>query len=363
MRLRLEEAQRLTAATKDGGPQWNLVFPRGEWHGANLKPIGGSVVLTDAVFDEMTANWAKAGKPQLPIFFNHPDDFRDSRASPEEVKKAAGWYIDFRKTEAGLEALTEWTPNAIARIQAREYAFTSPEWTNRATDRRTGQPIGWWIYGAALLNDPFFNSQPRVAAADEPATPTEKHMPPEMKKRLFAALKLAETATDEEMCAAVEAKCHASVDAPEKLTAAVKAAVDPLEAKLTASEASLKASQDELTKLQGERKAEQVAALIASGKAEGKALDGLVPLLAGKSVEDVKALIAAFPVTVPVVTTGTTGKVEQTPAGARAQFNALVEEKVKAGAKYTEASKLVARDNPTLAAIVFPTTTSTAVGR
>lgn len=184
-------------------------------------------------------------------------------------------------------------------------------------------------------------------------------MTEEQMKALRASLGLAADATAEAIVAAVEDKKLTASAEAEKLTAAAK----DTEAKLTASESALKASQDELGKLRGERQAEQVAALIASGKAEGKALDGLVPLLAGKSVDDVKALIAAFPVTVPLTTTGTPGKVEASTGDERAKYNALVDEKVKAGAKYTEASKLVAREHPALAAVVFPTTTSTAVGR
>ncbi len=235
MRLRNAKPFRLLAADVRAA-KWNLIFPRGEWHGANLAPLGGSVDLTDEVLAAMVANWKAAGSPALPITFHHVEIEASPGVAPEELKKAAGWYEDLRVTEAGLEGLTRWTPNAAARIEADEYRFVSPEWTNRATDRRTGEPLGWWLYGAALLNDPFFHEQPRVAASH--AAPTGAA--PMDKKMLCAALGMPEDSTDEAIVAKCKALCGAAKCAAEETEKVKAALVVESDAKVTAALAPVK---------------------------------------------------------------------------------------------------------------------------
>jgi phage I-like protein len=257
------------------GAKWNLLMPRGTYHGANLAPIGGSITIDDALLSELVANWKAAGSPPLPVrkTHRHLDDDVPAVDRPE-LEKAFGFLTDMRVTAAGLEVLTDWNPAGKATVDAREFAFWSPEWQPRHRDRRTGEMKGWWLSGTALTNDPFFNEMPPVAAATTPPTdpPAVKETPMnEQQKQLRARLGLAETATDAEVLAAQTKRdedlttLKANAEKAPVLTAAdVKAAVDasvaPLKAQMAATEEKLKAAETKALEL-------EVDALIATAKA------------------------------------------------------------------------------------------------
>lgn len=245
-----------------GAAKWNVLFPRGTWHGANLAPVGGSIDLDSGILEEMVANWTAAGRPKLPVRVTHRhlDDDVPAKDRPA-LEKAVGWLTDLRVTAHGLEALTEWTPAGKAAVEGGEFAFWSPEWQPRHRDRRTGDVKGWWLSGTALTNDPFFNEMPPVAASTssvestEPTHTKEQHMTKEQLEALRASLGLAADATVEQILKAsaergaeiatlkAEAtKLKASTPAAEVITAAVapiKAQVDTLTAELAKRDAAL----------------------------------------------------------------------------------------------------------------------------
>lgn len=267
VRLFADEAVRLLPIQEGPEAKWSLIFPRGEWFGENLRSIGGSIQLDDSLFAEMIQNWKDAGRPSLPVFYGHPDSDPTPGVTKAEKRKAAGWFEDLRVTPYGLEALVKWTDSAKEQIRADEYRYFSPEWTPQHLDRRTGEVKGWWLYGAALLNDPFFNSLPKVAASESPTaagsdsastTQGRRAQGANMdKKRLCAALGMPESCTDEELMAAIEAKCHATVNAAaeeSKLTAAaIKEAVEPLKAALAAHAEQVKVLEAANAKLVADR--------------------------------------------------------------------------------------------------------------
>lgn len=233
--------------------KWNVLFPRGTWHGANLKPIGGSIDLDSGLLEEMVANWQAAGKPKLPVrkTHRHLDDDVPAVDRPA-LERAFGWLTDLRVTAQGLEALTEWTPEGRTEVEGGAFAFWSPEWQPRHVDRRTGEVKGWWLSGTALTNDPFFNEMPPVAAAVLPTDPPaalENPMNEEQLKQLRASLGLAADASVEVVLAAASKlgadvkALKASVEKQPTLTAAVqeavKAAVEPLNAQLKAADSKL----------------------------------------------------------------------------------------------------------------------------
>lgn len=353
------------APANDAGEKWSVIFPRGTWHGANLNPIGGSITLTDDVFSEMIANWKAEGSPALPVYFHHPPPIDE--VPPEkrkEVFAAAGHMEDFRITERGLEARTAWSAEGQQKLDEDAYRFVSPEWQPSHIGRRDGKRRGWLVTAAALTDTPFFNEMPRVAAA----APTPQHRSDNMdKKRICAALKLPETCTDEEMMAAIEAKCHASAgadEAAEKLTASVKLTGD-LEAKLTAANAELVTLKAAADAAKAERFNEQVAAAIKEAKLEGRAVDALVAtktFKAATDIESVRELLATVAKDVPLQAKGTPGTGAQlTAANAKAQFDALVATEQAKGTKYAEAVRVVTLANPEVSGMLFgkPASTST----
>lgn len=299
------------------GAKWNLLFPRGEWHGANLAPIGGSIVIDDAMLSEMVANWRAAGSPPLPVRKTHLHLDEDVPAVDRpELQKSYGLLTDFRVTPAGLEALTDWTEEGRACVRAGEFNFWSPEWNPRHVDRRTGETKGWWVSGTALTNDPFFNSMPRVAASSH-AAPThsnpikENSMNPELKKRMKMALKCSEDCTDEELVAAVEKSGSAtasSIPTAEVITAAVapvKAEVDTLRAELKKRDAAIL-----------ERDVDALVATAKQGDSKsGRAINDVLVATAKKiavseGLTAAKSFLEALPLSVPLKATGVTGDVD-----------------------------------------------------
>lgn len=255
--------------------QWNLIFPRGEWHGANLASIGGSIDIDDGMLAELVANWASAGKPPLPVRVTHSHLDESDPVKRLELEKAVGLLTDFRVTAEGLEALTEWNPAGASAVRGGEWNFWSPEWQPKHIDRRTGETRGWWLSGVALTNDPFFHTMPAVAASTGslPGSPTDnpnKEKPMSYAK-IAAALGMPEDSTEEAIVAECsKMKAGMQQPPPAVMQASVKAEVarviEPLQA-------SLKAANEESTKLKETLFARDVDAIIDEAKREGFACE------------------------------------------------------------------------------------------
>jgi phage I-like protein len=373
--LRAQFAGRIVASTA-----FNLLFPRGEWHGENLRPIGGSIVIDDAMLSEMVANWRAAGAPSLPVYKTHAHLDEDASALERaELSKAYGYLTDFRVTAAGLEAKTEWTPEGKRMIDEGEFAFWSPEWQPNHVDRRTGDLKGWWLSATALCSNPFFDSMPQLAAqlplnsmprvaASVSVAPThqpetkETNMKPEFLKRMKAALKMAEECSDEEMVAACEKMAAgmgmyaSAVVSTESLTAAVKSAVEPLEGKLTAA-------QTEVNTLKAALLERDVTALIDGAKLAGKPVESLrvhIVAAASRDMAEAKALVDALPVVLSTKEKGHGNAGDAAVDAATLQASASKEylEKLNAYQKETglntvSATRSFNRDNAELAKRAF----------
>lgn len=410
-RFRAYASSRLSVERDAEGRVWTQLFPLGTWHRSDFP--GGKVELTPEFLGQFITSWKAGGSPPLPLDYDHKED-----------GPASGWIEDLRQSPSGeLEGAVKWTDDAAAEIKADKRRYLSPTWSMQHTNRRTGEKGGPWLYGAALLNDPFYDSMPRVAASTGEAERGvdaarkwlkaaivlhEKHMsgrapttgpegeksqqqmmdqmmsalaaldsmPPvaasttptdpnpqhrsnimneEQLKVLRANLGLADNVSVEGILEATAAK---STESTEKLTAAVKQAGD-LETKLTAANAeitTLKAAADASAK---DRFAEQVAAAIKEAKNEGRAVDTLVAtkmFKAASTIEDVRELLATVSKDVPLVTKGDPVKGGAlTAADARKTYDAAVDAKVKAGAKYVDAAAITAKEMPEVSALLFGT--------
>lgn len=349
-RFRALASSRLSVERDAQGRVWTQLFPLGTWHRSDFP--GGKVELTAAFLASFITSWKAGGSPPLPLDYDH-----------NEEGPASGWIEDLRQSASGeLEGAVKWTEDAAADIKADKRRYLSPTWSMRHVNRRTGEKGGPWLYGAALLNDPFYDSMPRVAAAAPTPPDRSNTMTEEQLNELRANLGLSSTATAEEILSASKPLVASASETVEKLTAAVKSKGD-LEAKLKASQEECVTLKATAEAAQAERFAEQVTVLVADGKREGRPLDALAAtslFKAAKSLADVKALIASVPVSVPLKTTGTPGANEApTAENARQTYDAAVQAKVAAGAKYTEAARLTAREMPEISKLVFTTTSST----
>lgn len=240
----LSDGVRVELAAAGEGPKWHLLFPLGHtFHRDDFGPKG--LTFSVDMLQAMAANYEAEGKPERAVNYFHRGATTPGDRTPIEQKVASGWIKAVQLSQKagelgptpGLYAQIDWTKRAREYIEAKELGFLSPEFTLDRKSKRTGKEQGPTLLGAALLNDPFLTELPRVAASD---APQENHTMAIDPKKLRARLKLAETATDEEVEAEVE-KGPTETDSAEsvqlsetvtKLTESVAA----LTAKVTAAE-------------------------------------------------------------------------------------------------------------------------------
>jgi phage I-like protein len=347
--------------------KWCALFPKGQWHHHS----GNDFNFDATLVAEFIANWKAAGSPPLPITLHHVEDDLASYEKAE-ASQAQGWIEDLRPGtgDIALEGAVKWTDDAKGLIAADKYRYLSPEWSMAHVDRRTGSEGGPWLYGAALLNDPFFHTMPRVAASEKQTT-TQTQAAPKAKeqhmlKRICAALRLSESATEEEVVAALEKIVAANTEAETKLTAAAKAASET--SALRATVDVLKASNESLEKkfaaAEVEKKELAVTTMIDGARREGKAMPAplvaSITVLAKHDFEEAKKLIAALPVDKALgKEVGVNGTGADTAETARAKLTAAAEAISKeTGIKLSDARDRAYLKHPELAAIAAQNLTS-----
>jgi phage I-like protein len=353
-------------------PQWNKLFPLGTFHRHDF-PKGG--ITFDAEFlSAMVVNWTRSGRPALPIDYMHRGD--SSGPLPVEEKVASGWIEDLQLLGDGLYGLFRWTARARGFILADELRYLSPTFAVNAMDRRTGKAQGPTLFGAALLNDPFLQDLPRVAASSthpaEEATTTADEAPPRSNKmdpkKIRLALGLAEDATDE----AVEARAAeltkleaAAKEEGEKLRASNGAATE----KLQAAQSALTAQADEAKKLAArvlvleEEKAETergglVRDLLKDGRITAAQGEQVKSYAKAMGLDEARKFFASMPQVVQLGETGVSGRADD--AEPHKKHAALVlEAKQKFACSASDAARRVNREHPELAKAISLTLNAT----
>ena len=163
---------------------------------------------TRAAFEAMVANWKAAGSPEILVDVDH-------NSATGRSTEAAAWAKNLRVEDFGLCADFELTPRGRELIGGRQYRFVSPGWTLAAD----GTPLA--LCSVGLTNTPNLPVKPVVNAddaggrdPDDPKPDKEGHPTMDI-QMIAAALGLPETATEEEILAAVKAMKQKEADAAE----------------------------------------------------------------------------------------------------------------------------------------------------
>lgn len=135
-----------------------------------------------------------------------PDVDYDHKA---KVDYAAGWISKAEVRPDGLWALVEWTPKAFQAIKDKEYKYFSPEFVDSWENPKTGQKFTDVLRGGAITNRPFLKDIAQLQLSED--TNEGKFMDPKVIKKLAEDLGLPETATEEDVVAALIAE-HDKVD-------------------------------------------------------------------------------------------------------------------------------------------------------
>ena len=158
-----------------------------------------------AAFEALVANWKAAGSPDVLVDVDHAS----ARGGSTE---AAAWCNALEVDDNGLQGVFNLTPKGLELVKNRSYRFVSPGWTLSPD----GTPIS--LCSVALTNRPNLPVKPVVNAdgtgGQDPEDPNSRKDTPEMDiKKLAAALGLPETATEEEVLAAIKAMQDAQAQA------------------------------------------------------------------------------------------------------------------------------------------------------
>jgi len=188
-------------APADGSAQVKVqLSPFGDFVLHDGGKMNGTVQhCTREAFEALVANWKASGSPEVLVDVDHASATGGST-------EAAAWARNLRVEDEGLCADFELTPRGRELVEGRSYRFVSPGWTLS----KDGTPLA--LCSVALTNRPNLPVKPVVNnnLPDSPENPgnpeTTKKGDPEMDiKKLAAALGLPETATEEDVLAAIKA--------------------------------------------------------------------------------------------------------------------------------------------------------------
>ena len=184
--------------------------PVGEFELRDGGPRSGTVQrCTRAAFEAMVANWKAAGSPDILVDVDHASA---TGASTE----AAAWCNALEATDEGLFGVFSLTPRGRELVGGRSYRFVSPGWTLSPD----GTPLS--LCSVALTNRPNLPVRPVVnaggAGGRDPEGPNyqTKGQPAMDPKKIAAALGLTETATEDEILAAIKAMRDREAQAAEE---------------------------------------------------------------------------------------------------------------------------------------------------
>lgn len=181
-------------------PEWVILFRAGQ----NELEGHGPYLVDEESFRLVSAEFARRGND---LVFDYEHQTLNGVQAP-----AAGWIKELSWDQAkGILARVEWTEKGAAYVASREYRYFSPVFYVRKSDNRL---IG--LHSAALTNDPRHNHLEPILAKLQPMEGSMDFL-----KKLAAKLGLPETATEDEVMAAVAKLLDASGDVPEAVAAAL----------------------------------------------------------------------------------------------------------------------------------------------
>ena len=186
------------SAPEEGKPVKVQLSPFGEFTLHDGGKMNGTVQhCTREAFEALVANWEASGSPEVLVDVDHASATGGST-------EAAAWAKNLRVEDEGLCADFELTPRGRELVEGRSYRFVSPGWTLS----KDGTPLA--LCSVALTNRPNLPVKPVVNSGEtggrDPDDPNSRKDNPEMDiKKLAAALGLPETATEEDVLAAIKA--------------------------------------------------------------------------------------------------------------------------------------------------------------
>lgn len=228
----------------------------------------------------------------LPVYIGHPDD--PAFSNQHQDAKSYAWIMGMEARPEGLALIPKWSKPGEEIISNAHYKWFSPRWACKEISRENGKAIlaPIRLISVGLTNMPQIAGIAPLANEElsEGTTPAEepKEKTMDLLKRLLAALGMAESASEDELCAYVTemkaalTKLVQSIDArwraedaarmatsnvsTEDQLAQVFAAADAAASAVTAANTALEAERGALTAERTARHELLVSNAIASGR-------------------------------------------------------------------------------------------------
>jgi phage I-like protein len=265
----------------ENGQRWNQLFPFGKRYRDDFPD--GELEFNDAFFAAMVRNFEKVGA-DLPVDYFHRGSSDNSQVRNDD-KVAAGWITALKvvkdsadSKQNGLWGLFKWNDKARKQVLADELRYLSPTFVEERVDPTTGEEQGPTLFGAGLLNDPFLQDLPKVAASRNSRSTKELSMDHAAICKHFG---LPDDTTPDELSAHMKAfkkpapAGDPATDAPAADPAAkadpassavqvhVHKAVEPLKRELSEKDKQVTALSGRIAALEAEKKAATEEALVA----------------------------------------------------------------------------------------------------
>jgi len=199
----------------DTNTPWLKIGVSGKWEGHRA----GSFEMDQITFDQMVANYEKAGI-DIVCDYEHQTLFGDTAPASGWIKKEP---ISLKAEGGELFSAIEWTDNAKAYIEAKEYRYLSPVFAPNTISQTDGSNIGWTLHSVALTNKPFLeelgevrlNKFTQIHHQKENETMTEAELQAlkDENKRLKEQNKTLQTDVEKHQDAQAEAKVDAAIAA------------------------------------------------------------------------------------------------------------------------------------------------------
>lgn len=180
---------------------WLQALPLGKYE----HPLHGTLDITPQKIGNFVKNFNdKVRETDLDVDYDHK--LLDT--------KAAGWIQAMEdRGSAGLWIGVDFTQPARDALKNKEYRYFSSEFQDSWKSPKSGQTFTDVMFGGALTNRPFIKDILPINLNDFIIQPTETGedmaLDPKLKSNLIKLYQLSETATDEEVTAAVEAEAEA----------------------------------------------------------------------------------------------------------------------------------------------------------
>ena len=195
----LTVSELFSAATDPAAPEWIKLSPRGRFTARD----GREFVADPAILIERF----QADGVAIPIDVDHATA---RTIAPGGKASAVGWIEELQARNDGLYGRVSWLREGLSILAARSHRYLSPAF------KADAKGVAVWLHSAALVAAPAL-AMPALAAAQ---TSREGLSAMDM-NAVFVALELPETATGEEVIAAIlKLKNAAKAKAEEMQTAA-----------------------------------------------------------------------------------------------------------------------------------------------